>query len=398
MIKKNNNYECVILCGGYGERLKILTNHIPKPLLKVMGKPFLLHLIQNLQRFGIKKIILLTYYKNEKFKKFIKYYKLNQVKIIKEKKKLGTGRAIINSLKYLRSSFYIINGDSIFDFNYNDLKLKNYSCVLAGVKKKKKSYHYVYKKKYNLITAVKQNKKSCLISGGVIFAKKKFFKKIKIKNELDLDKDILWPNISKRKVFIKEYKNIFHDIGDSYNSFSKTENIINKIKLKPCAYLDRDGVINYDKGYVVKREDFKWRQGAKEAIKYLNDNNYYVIVISNQAGIAHGYYSAKDVENLHDYISQELDNIGAHVDKYYFSPYHPKAKIKKFRKISDCRKPNSGMLKKSFEDFFINKKKSFFIGDNVSDNECANKENIKFYFAKNSLFKQVKTIIKNNLV
>jgi D-glycero-D-manno-heptose 1,7-bisphosphate phosphatase len=394
MNKKNNYYECAILCGGYGKRLKKLTSYTPKPLLEVAGKPFLLHLIQNLQRFGIKKIILLTHYKNEQFKKFIEYHKLKQLKLIKEKKKLGTGGAIINALKYLRNNFYIINGDTLFDINYSDLKLKNYPCIVAGIKKKNKNYYYLYKKKDNVITAVKKNKTSGLISGGVIFAKKKFFKKIKIESELDLDKDILWPSVSDRKVFIKEYKNIFHDIGDCYNSFCKTENIINKIKYKPCAYLDRDGVINYDRGYVVKKKDFKWRQGAKEAIKYLNDNNYYVIIVSNQAGIAHGYYNANDVENLHDYISQELDNIGAHIDKYYYSPYHPNAKLKKFRKKSDCRKPNSGMLKKSFKDFSINKKKSFFIGDNVSDSKCANKENIKFFFAKNSLFKQVKRIIK----
>ena len=93
--------------------------------------------------------------------------------------------------------------------------------------------------------------------------------------------------------------------------------------LKPAVFLDRDGVVNKEKGYVHKVSEFEWIDGAKESIKYLNDNNFYVFIATNQSGIARGYYSEGDVRCLHDHISKELKTINAHIDEFFFSPYHP---------------------------------------------------------------------------
>ena len=93
--------------------------------------------------------------------------------------------------------------------------------------------------------------------------------------------------------------------------------------LKPAAFLDRDGVINKDKEYIHKIDDFEWVEGAKESIKYLNNIGYYVFVATNQSGIARGYYSERDVILLHEYINNELKKINAFIDEFFFSPYHP---------------------------------------------------------------------------
>ena len=174
--------------------------------------------------------------------------------------------------------------------------------------------------------------------------------------------------------------------------------IVKKILKKkiPCCFLDRDGVLNYDTGYVSKINDFKWRPGVKKAINFLNKNNYYVIVISNQAGIAHGYFSENDLNKLTIYIKKELSKYYAHIDKFYYCFYHPNAKIKKNQKKSIFRKPDVGMLKLAFKNFNIIKKKSFFIGDRITDKLCARKVNLKFYFPEENLFKQVKNIINNS--
>ena len=391
-------YDAVILCGGFGKRLGKLTKYTPKPLLKVLKKPFLFFLLKNLERFKIKNVILLTYYKSESFKKFLSKYRFENIHLFKERKKLGTGGSVINILNKLNENFYVFNGDTLFDFNYIDLKinLKNSQCLIAGTKtKKKNTYNYKFnRQKIIKEIEIKKNNKVKIISGGVIYANKKLFENLPAKKKLDLDKDIIWPKILKNKIAVKIYKNDFHDIGENYYKFYQSSKFIKKVTRKPCCYLDRDGVINVDKGYVGFKRDFVWKKGVKKAIKFLNDNNYLVIVITNQAGVAHGYYKEKDIKNIHGYIDDELRKIGAHIDHYYFSPFHPNAKIKKYKKNSNYRKPNSGMLKKSFKDYQIDKFKSFFIGDRDTDEMCAKKENITFFYYKNSLYKQVKDILK----
>lgn len=134
-----------------------------------------------------------------------------------------------------------------------------------------------------------------------------------------------------------------------------------------AVFLDRDGTINIDKGYVYKIEDFEFIPGAIEAIKLLNDNDFKVIVVTNQAGIARGYYKEDDVYKLHDYINEELAKHDARIDAFYFCPHHPTAGIGKYKVDCKCRKPNSGLLEKASIDFDIELSKSWIIGDKKSD-------------------------------
>ena len=140
--------------------------------------------------------------------------------------------------------------------------------------------------------------------------------------------------------------------------------------LKPAAFLDRDGVINKEKGHLYKIDDFEWIEGAKESIKYLNDNDYYVFVVTNQSGIAKGYYNEKDVISLHNYINNELKSINAHIDEFFISPYHPD-NTKDYSNLSHLRKPDTGMLESAATKWPIDKLKSFLIGDKDTDIECA---------------------------
>ena len=152
--------------------------------------------------------------------------------------------------------------------------------------------------------------------------------------------------------------------------------------LKPAAFLDRDGVINEEKGYVYKVDDFEWIDGAKESIKYLNDNNYYVFVVTNQSGIARGYYSERDVILLHDYINNELKKLEAHIDEFFISPYHP-SNVNEYLHLSHLRKPETGMLDLALRKWSIDKSRSFLIGDKATDIECAAKFRIKGHLFKN---------------
>lgn len=115
--------QCLILAGGYGSRLGKITKNCPKPLLKINNKPFILYLIKNLYRQGIREFIILSYHKNTSFNKNIfKRYRDAKIKVIKEKTKLGTLGSIINVKKHIKETFFVVNGDSYFDFNIRDLE------------------------------------------------------------------------------------------------------------------------------------------------------------------------------------------------------------------------------------------------------------------------------------
>ena len=126
--------------------------------------------------------------------------------------------------------------------------------------------------------------------------------------------------------------------------------------LKPAAFLDRDGVINKEKDFVFRIQDFEWMDGSRESIKYLNESNYHVFIVSNQSGIARGLYTEEDVLYLHEYVNEELRKIDAHVDEFFISPYHPMFP-NKFKNLAHLRKPRIGMLKIAESKWLIEKKK-----------------------------------------
>lgn len=165
-------------------------------------------------------------------------------------------------------------------------------------------------------------------------------------------------------------------------------------KKTKIAFLDRDGVINSSKingGYIGKVKDFKWLKGSKKAIKYLKSKEFKVVIVTNQSGIARGYFSLKDLYKINRYIVSELKKIDTKVDKIVFCPYHEKGIVTKYKKKSNLRKPNIGMFKKINKIWKVDKQKSFMIGDQLTDMQFASKAGIKGYlFNSTDLYRYVK--------
>ena len=162
-----------------------------------------------------------------------------------------------------------------------------------------------------------------------------------------------------------------------------------------CAFLDRDGVINEDKGYISKISDFKIYPGVGKAISLLNKKNYLVIIITNQSGIGRGLIKIKELKNIHNYLRKKIKKYGGKIDDIFYCPFHPEFGKGKYKKKSNDRKPGDGMIKKAIKKWKINTKTSFMIGDKISDKQAAKKAKIKFFYKKEkNLNTQIKNILK----
>jgi D-glycero-D-manno-heptose 1,7-bisphosphate phosphatase len=140
---------------------------------------------------------------------------------------------------------------------------------------------------------------------------------------------------------------------------------------KPALFLDRDGVINLDRGYVSRPEDFEFIEGAAEAIAAFNARGWYVFVVTNQSGIARNYYTEEDMYALHAWMEARLAEAGARIDRIYHCPYHEEGENPLYRRDSFDRKPKPGMLLRAMADFPVKRESSFLIGDKEADLEAA---------------------------
>jgi len=137
-----------------------------------------------------------------------------------------------------------------------------------------------------------------------------------------------------------------------------------------AVFIDRDGTININYGYINNPNDFKMYPSVAKGIKLLQENGFKIIIITNQSGIARGHFSEKTLEEIHKKMKKDLSKEDAMVDAIYYCPHHPDEKC-------NCRKPNPGMLEKAIKDFDIDIEKSFIIGDRMLDVEVGKKVGCK---------------------
>lgn len=142
-------------------------------------------------------------------------------------------------------------------------------------------------------------------------------------------------------------------------------------KLKSAVFLDRDGTINEQMGYINHTCRFQLLPGAAQAIKKLNDAHIPVIVVSNQSGLARGYFPEELLVAVHEKMHKLLAEEGARVDAIYYCPHHPEAKEERFRESCDCRKPKPGLILQASKELGLDPEKSFVVGDRWSDIKTA---------------------------
>lgn len=148
--------------------------------------------------------------------------------------------------------------------------------------------------------------------------------------------------------------------------------------LKPALFLDRDGVLNEDRGYIHRWEDFHWIAGARETVAAFKRAGWLVIVVTNQSGVGRGYYTEAAMHALHERMQEDLAALGGRIDAFYHAPQHPESRLAEYRHPDPpLRKPNPGMILQALQEWPIDPDASLMVGDKPSDLEAALRAGIR---------------------
>ena len=380
----------IIMAGGKGTRISSISSAIPKPMIKVCGKPILEHQIECLKRNSLIDIILVVGHLNENIKEYfgdgnrfgcsISYYT--------EVEPLGTAGALFK-IGGLKEDFVLINGDIIFDINFlkfiNFHKINNALISLAVHPNNHPfdSTLIVCNKKNQIISLLNKDEERTyyrnLVSSGINILSSELLNILYFnKEKINFDQDILESTIHTGRVFGYQTPEYIKDMGtpERYTQVSQDfeNNVISNRNLKfkqKCIFLDRDGTINELNGFITKPEDFKLINGVAESIKTINDMGFLVIVITNQPIIARGDIDIETLDLIHMKLETELGNKGAFIDAIYYCPHHTdkgfEGERKEYKIDCECRKPKPGMILKAARIFNIDLKQSYMVGDNMCD-------------------------------
>ena len=165
--------------------------------------------------------------------------------------------------------------------------------------------------------------------------------------------------------------------------------------MNKAVFFDRDGVLNEEVGYLHEIEKFKWIDGAIDTVKFCNKQKLLTVIVTNQSGVARGFYTEDDVKKIHAFMQSELEKFGAHIDAFYYCPHHPEGSVTAYKKVCDCRKPAPGLILRACSELEINPATSILIGDSERDIEAGRRAGIGrlIFFEGGNLFDVVKQAI-----
>ncbi len=394
----------VIMAGGKGTRISSVAPNVPKPMIKIQGKPVLEYEIECLRRQGFIDIILsvsylaeciMEYFGNgKKFGVHIEYYY--------EEEPIGNGGAIFKLKDRFIEDFLLLNADSIFDVDFNKFVRfhKNHNAIVT-LFTHPNSHPY----DSSLVIADQDNRVERWltkedtkpefyknrVNAGLHVISPEIFQYIKMEDELigkldingeiikvDLDRQILKPLAGTGKMFCYNSPEYVKDMGtpERYQKVCaefkegrvQARNLSNKQK---AIFLDRDGTINQYKGFLKKISDFELLPKVTEAIQLINESGYLAIVVTNQPVIARGEATMLELVDIHNKMETLLGQEGAYLDQVYICPHHPDkgypGEVPELKISCNCRKPKPGMLYKASKDFNIDLSQSWMIGDSQND-------------------------------
>lgn len=432
----------VIMAGGKGTRIASVRSDVPKPMINICGKPILEHQIENLKACGLTDIILVIGYLGDKIKEYFgdgSKFGVN-IEYFVEDHPLGTAGALFK-MPQLTEDFLLLCGDVIIDVDFNRFiafhkEHKAWASLVAhpnghpydssllvteidapktvgGMPEDThRVIRWMAKEDERTYYKNRVNAGIELISPELLKETMKNFvpRHPETPDKIDLDRDVLKPNIPSGKIFAYDTPEYIKDMGTP-DRFDETEKDIESGKVharnlknkQKAIFLDRDGTINKMVGFVTKPEQFELIEGAAEAIKTINKSGYLAIVVTNQPVIARGDCTFEDLQTIHDKMETELGKVGAFVDAIYVCPHHTdkgfEGERPEYKCNCDCRKPKPGLLLKAAKDFNIDLSESYMIGDSHRDVEAGENAGVKRSIKVeenmvNSLLQAIKQIVE----
>lgn len=432
----------VIMAGGKGTRIASVRSDVPKPMINICGKPILEHQIDNLKACGLTDIILVIGYLGDKIKEYFgdgSKFGVN-IEYFVEDHPLGTAGALFK-MSQLTEDFLLLCGDVIIDVDFNRFiafhkEHKAWASLVAhpnghpydssllvteidapktvgGMPEDThRVIRWMAKEDERTYYKNRVNAGIELISPELLKETMKNFvpRHPETPDKIDLDRDVLKPNIPSGKIFAYDTPEYIKDMGTP-DRFYETEKDIESGKVharnlknkQKAIFLDRDGTINKMVGFVTKPEQFELIEGAAEAIKAINKSGYLVIVVTNQPVIARGDCTFEKLQTIHDKMETELGKVGAFVDAIYVCPHHTdkgfEGERPEYKCNCECRKPKPGLLLQAAKDFNIDLSESYMIGDSHRDVEAGENARVKKSIKveenmENSLLQAIKQIVE----
>lgn len=376
--------EAVILAGGLATRLGDTAARVPKALLEVHGRPFIDHLAWNLRRHGVDHVVVAAGRLGEHVVQHVGDGSAWGVsaEVVVEDEPLGTGGgAALAATRLSGNEFLLLNGDTLFDVNYLDLLAcrraegESFAMALRAVDDAERYGSVLLDDGRVTAFAEKSGTGPGLVNGGVYAIDRSVLADAPA-GAFSLEHDVLPKLVAEGRVIGAVYTGEFIDIGVP-DALAVADARVAEWRDKPMVLLDRDGVLNEDRGWVHSADEFAWLPGAVEGVKWLNDSGCLAVVVTNQAGIARGLYTEDEYLAFEGWIAEQLAERGAHLDAVYHCPHHPTAGTTELTRECDCRKPAPGLVLQALADFDTRPERAVFVGDKDSDMQAARAAGIR---------------------
>lgn len=367
--------QAVILAGGFGTRLSHIVSDVPKPMAPIKEIPFLDYVIKTLKQQNFDDFVFLTGYKSEVIENY--YKDLKNVHFIKEEKALGTGGAILNAYNYLNDTFFVINGDTFFDIDYSIIEdFGSNKPVTLALRYTNNIERYGFVDIDDNFTinsfiekgSLPKDKVDGYINGGIYYIHKSALNSYAndFNGEfISLETQIFPKLLKEKKLYGLPLGGCFIDIGIP-EDYYRAQDLIPKWieqEIKPALFIDKDGTLIENTEYPHGR-NFKIIEDTIDIVRKYSSKNYYIVMITNQAGIGKGKFTLEQMKEGFDGINEFYKSQGLKFDDIEFCPYHKDSVIKEYAYDTLLRKPNPGMILKACEKLKIDLKKSIMIGDN----------------------------------
>ena len=429
------------MAGGKGTRIASVRSDVPKPMIKICGRPILEHQIENLKACGLMDIILVIGHLGHVIQDYFgdgSRFGVN-IEYFVEDHPLGTAGALFK-MPQLTEDFLLLCGDVIIDVDFNrfiDFHKEKQAWaslmthpnghpydssllvteIIPPVEKggcpvdTHRVVRWMAKEDERLYYKNRVNAGIEIISPELLKETMKDFvpRHSETPDKIDLDRDVLKKNIPSGKIYAYDTPEYIKDMGTP-DRFYETEkdmesgkiharNLKNKQK---AVFLDRDGTINKYVDFLTKLEQFELIDGTAEAIKKINKSGFLAIVVTNQPVIARGDCTWDELQQIHDKMETELGKKGAFVDAIYICPHHKDKGFEgerlEYKFDCDCRKPKPGLLLQAAKEFNIDLSQSYMIGDSERDvmagENAGMKASIKINKNReNELLNQIKEIL-----